>query len=300
MDEGTDDDGLRQRQRRQHNLQTASEVWDSSDRHHPSFRSRYGAMSRGHSVLRTMGQMALTSPSPSAASSSAAHSVRFIFTTAARSEEEKMQRRGPPRQPSSFGSGPGGSGRRPPMGGRQRRRSSDRGDREDRDAPQRGDAQNGRFRRARGAPRNRNDEEKEGNPVTISEGETFIDWYHSRGYKAFALPPEGRGPFWIAATPFPSNPSFDPPPPISQRYKDAMWALHLKDPKEYNLRFLSQHYGLTLERTHAVLRLKALEAEMTVKVSSRFDVLQPSQDESKKHIRLVLKTHLVVRSFSYI
>ena len=77
-----------------------------------------------------------------------------------------------------------------------------------------------------------------------------------------------------------------------------MWDLHLKDPKEYNLRFLSQHYGLTLERTHAVLRLKALEAEMTVKVSSWFNSLQASQDEStNKHIRLVLKTHLVVRNF---
>lgn len=95
------------------------------------------------------------------------------------------------------------------------------------------------------------------------------------------------------------NPSFLPPPPVSQKYRQAMWDLHIQDPQKYNLRFLSQHFGLTLERAHAVLRLKALEAEMTARVSGdAFEVRAAPRagrnDEQQNYFRLVLKTHNVV------
>lgn len=133
--------------------------------------------------------------------------------------------------------------------------------------------------------------ESQADALKFDEDLSYAEWYHGPGTKAFAEAPTGRGPFWISRTPFPMNPAFDPPPPVSQRYKDALWQLHSKDPVTFNMRLLSERFGLTLERTHAVLRLKALEAEMTARVSSSFKCAATQDESCKPKIRLVLKTH---------
>lgn len=48
-----------------------------------------------------------------------------------------------------------------------------------------------------------------------------------------------------------------------------MWSLHSSDPKKNSIRVLSGTFGLTMERTLAILRLKALEGEMQQQVSIR-------------------------------
>lgn len=92
----------------------------------------------------------------------------------------------------------------------------------------------------------------------------YPDWVQGQG-KQYEEPPPGIGPFWIGATPFPLNPSFDPPPPISQSQKKVIWDLHRNDPNN-TIRVLSGKYGISMERIQAILRLQALEAEWTEEV----------------------------------
>lgn len=96
----------------------------------------------------------------------------------------------------------------------------------------------------------------------------------------------GMGPNWIGDTPFPLNPSFNPPAPIRQSTKTEIWRLHAGDPRQWTIRALSEKFSIGLQRTEAILRLKALENEWTSQVSrppaqqrpSAFDVAQ--SDES--------------------
>ncbi|UZJ51228.1 hypothetical protein CBS101457_000548 [Exobasidium rhododendri] len=89
----------------------------------------------------------------------------------------------------------------------------------------------------------------------------YKEWFSGEG-KQYEDAPPGRGPFWIGETPFPLNPSFDPPPPLSQRQKQSIWTLHSSDPAN-TIRVLSGKFGISMERIHAILRLQALESEWT-------------------------------------
>lgn len=93
----------------------------------------------------------------------------------------------------------------------------------------------------------------------------YEEWIKGDG-KMFEEAPPGHGPFWIGNTPFPLNPSFDPPPPLSQKNKRMIWNLHQTDPKN-SVRALSGKFGVSMERVQAVLRLQALEAEWRKDVS---------------------------------
>ncbi|CAO1624345.1 unnamed protein product [Sympodiomycopsis kandeliae] len=252
-------------------------------------------MTRAHSLVRKVAQLSLASGS-STTTTQATSSIRAISTTALRSNESgasastsSSSSSYPPRREnnsqSSSSSSPGGSAfsRRfnDRQGGSRDRQSAGTGGRTGvagRSGNTAGGASRGRGRGGPGGLRSpsaasggrnrfgpRRPRTQAGEGTNIEEETTFVDWYRGPGSESFADPPQGRGPFWISRTPFPMNPSFNPPPPVSQKYKDAMWTLHLQDPQKYNLRFLSQHYGFTLERTQAILRLKALEAEMTTR-----------------------------------
>jgi len=59
--------------------------------------------------------------------------------------------------------------------------------------------------------------------------------------------------------PFPANPSFKPPPPLSDALKTMLYALYLSDPSTYNVRKLSEKFGISVARVESVLRLKELE-----------------------------------------
>ena len=91
-------------------------------------------------------------------------------------------------------------------------------------------------------------------------------WIQSQG-KAFERPPPGRGPFWIGDSPFPLNPSFSPPAPLSHQVKETMKELHWKDPQRNSVHALSQRFKVSKERVVAILRLMALESEQEREVS---------------------------------
>ncbi|GAC97589.1 hypothetical protein PHSY_005175 [Pseudozyma hubeiensis SY62] len=90
----------------------------------------------------------------------------------------------------------------------------------------------------------------------------FDEWIQSDA-RAYKQPKPGMGPNWIGDTPFPLNPSFNPPAPIRQSTKTEIWRLHASDPKQWTIRALSEKFSIGLQRTEAILRLKALENEWT-------------------------------------
>lgn len=128
----------------------------------------------------------------------------------------------------------------------------------------------------------------------------FDEWIQSDA-RAYKQPKPGMGPNWIGDTPFPLNPSFNPPAPIRQSTKTEIWRLHASDPKEWTIRALSEKFSIGLQRTEAILRLKALESEWTSKVSGSVIATMLSKLTrqaldiglkvmSQQNIRLVLKT----------
>jgi hypothetical protein len=60
--------------------------------------------------------------------------------------------------------------------------------------------------------------------------------------------------------PFPANPSFRPPPPISDALRSKIYNLYMADPQLNSVHELSARYHLSLKRVDAILRLKGLEA----------------------------------------
>ncbi|KAG6831323.1 hypothetical protein H0H92_011238 [Tricholoma furcatifolium] len=66
---------------------------------------------------------------------------------------------------------------------------------------------------------------------------------------------------WLGGDPFPMNPSFKPPPPISDSTRTSIYELYMKDPVANDVRALSQRFHLSLKRVDAILRLKGMEAD---------------------------------------
>ncbi|CCM03643.1 uncharacterized protein FIBRA_05787 [Fibroporia radiculosa] len=63
----------------------------------------------------------------------------------------------------------------------------------------------------------------------------------------------------INSTPFPLNPSFKPPAPVSDRLRSVIYQEYMSNPKMYTVRKLSERHGLSIQRVDAILRLKGLE-----------------------------------------
>lgn len=59
------------------------------------------------------------------------------------------------------------------------------------------------------------------------------------------------------------NPSFKPPPPLSDLQKDIIFQQFLADPLLHSPRRIAQRYHLSLKRVDAILRLKGLERHFT-------------------------------------
>jgi hypothetical protein len=64
---------------------------------------------------------------------------------------------------------------------------------------------------------------------------------------------------YLHCKPFPANPTFKPPPPLSDALKTMLYALYLTDPSVWNIRKLGEKFGISVARVEAVLRLKELE-----------------------------------------
>lgn len=67
------------------------------------------------------------------------------------------------------------------------------------------------------------------------------------------------GSNWIGRTPFPLNPSFRPPPPLSDALKTKIYTLNQSDPQKYTPTKLSLDFKVSVDRVKAVIRLKELE-----------------------------------------
>lgn len=57
------------------------------------------------------------------------------------------------------------------------------------------------------------------------------------------------------------NPSFKPPPPISDRQRETMWQLFSRNNGEYSVRRLAKRFNLSIKRVDAILRLKGMEKD---------------------------------------
>ncbi|CAA7268041.1 unnamed protein product [Cyclocybe aegerita] len=64
---------------------------------------------------------------------------------------------------------------------------------------------------------------------------------------------------YLGEQPFPMNPSFKPPPPISDAQRDAMYKIYMMDPKRNGVRRLAKRTNMSIKRVDAILRLKGLE-----------------------------------------
>ncbi|CBQ73399.1 conserved hypothetical protein [Sporisorium reilianum SRZ2] len=123
-----------------------------------------------------------------------------------------------------------------------------------------------------------------GQPKMLS---SFDEWIQSDA-RAYKQPKPGMGPNWIGDTPFPLNPSFNPPAPVRQSTKTEIWRLHESDPKQWTIRALSEKFSIGLQRTEAILRLKALEVEwasqskpLQSEFQSNMDRLLGAQDRTR-------------------
>lgn len=209
-------------------------------------------MSRS-ALPRRLQQLTLSSSSASPLASSS----RCISTSsclAAEAQPQRQQRRSSPGGPSSSGRSASGAARRPGGGGGPRQGRGKDGENED-------EGGNGRDGRSSSSSTGGG-----GGRVRLIKLPTFDEWVKKSARTTLGSG-AGRGPHWIADTPFPLNPSFNPPAPVAQRRRDAMWDLHAQDPTKHSVRALSRTFGLPMERIQAILRLKALEQEMKQRVS---------------------------------
>ena len=55
------------------------------------------------------------------------------------------------------------------------------------------------------------------------------------------------------------NPSFKPPPPLSDAVRTKIYREFMQNPKINSVRFLSQRYHISMKRVDAILRLKGME-----------------------------------------
>ncbi|KAM5532251.1 hypothetical protein V8D89_014090 [Ganoderma adspersum] len=99
------------------------------------------------------------------------------------------------------------------------------------------------------------------NAETIADpfeaGPSYAQWLRGEGLK---YKEAHRPNNWLGGeVPFPLNPSFKPPTPISDSIRTAIWNDYIADPATFNVRLLAQRHGLSMARVDAILRLKGLE-----------------------------------------
>jgi hypothetical protein len=63
----------------------------------------------------------------------------------------------------------------------------------------------------------------------------------------------------VHSQPFPMNPSFLPPIPISDALRTKMYKEYMADPLKNSVRELARKYHLSIKRVDAILRLKGHE-----------------------------------------
>ena len=73
--------------------------------------------------------------------------------------------------------------------------------------------------------------------------------------------------------PFPSNPRFQPRPPLTDAVRQEIYDTFTLDPADWSIRKLATKFNISMRRVEAVLKLKEAEKELEMNVS---DILFPS------------------------
>ncbi len=76
-------------------------------------------------------------------------------------------------------------------------------------------------------------------------------------------------PIVSGCQPFPLNPSFKPPTPVSDALRNTLYQAFMANPEANSVRNLAGRYHLSIKRVDAILRLKGLE-ESWIKVCPPF------------------------------
>ncbi|KAF5311955.1 hypothetical protein D9619_002809 [Psilocybe cf. subviscida] len=102
------------------------------------------------------------------------------------------------------------------------------------------------------------------NPEASERSETpksYREFMEMMGKKFLYATPQR----YLGETPFPMNPSFKPPPPISDEQKEVIYQLYKSHRLENGPRRLAKQFNISLHRLNAILRLKIHEKEFEKK-----------------------------------
>ncbi|KAF8711830.1 Eukaryotic mitochondrial regulator protein, partial [Rhizoctonia solani] len=119
---------------------------------------------------------------------------------------------------------------------------------------------------------------KKGKPAKV-DPQAVEGWFRGEGLP-YLNPTPGK-PNWLGGNiPYPDNPTFKPPPPLSDVVKTSIYDRYLKSPQlaasnseshNQTVRTLSEQFGVSIARIEAIVRLKNYERQyqkVTVHISS--------------------------------
>ncbi|KAI9492388.1 eukaryotic mitochondrial regulator protein-domain-containing protein [Zychaea mexicana] len=103
---------------------------------------------------------------------------------------------------------------------------------------------------------------EEPEPVKLSRRRRrFHEWAREGGGARFARPSQGTTNY-LSTTPFPSNPLFQPRPPLTDAARQEIYDTFTENPEDWSIRKLATKYGISMRRVEAVLKLKEAEKEL--------------------------------------
>ncbi|KAF8326374.1 uncharacterized protein EI90DRAFT_3127975 [Cantharellus anzutake] len=98
--------------------------------------------------------------------------------------------------------------------------------------------------------------DKDGNPIGRDSGPLYRDWLKTTGSQF--KQPKLHSTNWLGGkVPFPLNPTFKPPPPLSDALRNTVYNAWLRDPKANSPRRLAAQHSISIKRVEAIIRLKS-------------------------------------------
>ncbi|PVZ99940.1 hypothetical protein BB558_004022 [Smittium angustum] len=101
-------------------------------------------------------------------------------------------------------------------------------------------------------------EDLDPNTIALKQAEF---WIEREGVK-FKNPVKGSTNYVGGKIPFPLNPYFRPKPPLADTIKSKIYKDYIANPTSNTPRFLGSKYGISIKRVEAILKLKAIEAQL--------------------------------------
>ncbi|KAG2226153.1 hypothetical protein INT45_003298 [Circinella minor] len=111
-------------------------------------------------------------------------------------------------------------------------------------------------------PQEEQQTEEEPEPIKLSSRRRqFHAWVREGGGARFVRPSQGTTNY-LGATPFPSNPLFQPRPPLTDAARQEIYDTYTENPEDWSSRKLATKFGISMRRVEAVLKLKEAEKQM--------------------------------------